>query len=309
MNKYEKDIQELKKDFEKDVLEYTKKFDVANISADKACHKYNDQVNAINGSRQNLYIEICRLYEFLKRFGNVGISITPFEYVTEDSKFVTQKNAVGSLNYYNNDKYTSNFVKTTAITTTAIFVPTMLPAILIGNTLKKRSESKKALQKMKNNYDEMKISWDNDLIKKNQEVQFYNCATEIANLYRAIIEIVRMTINKTIIPELTGIDAFLVADAIKNCIISDMDPGEADILSIDSYKGTAYDMHYIFVKNVFDYYTMIVKFFTEPILTNIVADNKVTIEEEKTFKMKVNQIEQHTKLLEDTSVFGGTINE
>ena len=84
-----------------------------------------------------------------------------------------------------------------------------------------------------------------------------------------------------------------------------MDPCDAEIMTIDISHGTAYDMHYIFVRNVFDYYTMIVKFFTEPILTNIVADNKVTEAEKKDFKTKENQIRQHIQLLETSAVFGG----
>ena len=296
-------MQELKDEFDEAFAEYSAKLDALNYSANAACHKYNDQIHAINSLRQNLQDEIRELYRFLKRFGNVGVSITPFEYVTEDSKFVSQKNASGSLNCDNNHG-TSGFVKAASVAAVA-FAPIALPAIWIGDAWRSRAKSKEAYLNMQVEFENQKIDWEYDLTQKSEEAGFYTAATEIAKLYRGLVATVRTAIRETILPELTGIDAFLVADAIKNCIISDMNPSDAEIMSIDSYKDTAYDMHYIFVRNAFDYYTMIVKFFTEPILTNIVADNQVTPVEKRAFSMKSNQIKKQIKLLEDTAVFGG----
>ena len=303
MNKYEKLMQDLKTEFDEEFAEYSVKRDELYNLANTACHKYNDQIHVINSLRQNLQDEISELYKFLKRFGNIGANITPFEYVTEDSRFVNQTAASGSLNY-DDKKGTSGFMKTAAIAA-VVFAPVALPAIWLGDAWKKRSKSKEAYLTMQSDYEEQKTAWENDLLKKQAEVRFLNAAADIANIYRGLIATVRMAIRETVLPELTGIDAFLVADAIKNCIISNMDPCDAEIMSIDSYKGTAYDMHFVFVKNVFDYYTTIVTFFTEPILTNIIADNEVTAEEKRTFEASVNQLKQQTNLLENTAVFGG----
>ena len=304
MNKYEKMMQELKAEFDKEFSVYSEKLESLNNSANVACHKYNDQIHAINSLRQGLQDEIAELFVFLKRFGNIGTKITPFEYVTEDSKFVNIKTVSGSLDYDQNRNKTSGFVKT-AFVAAAVFAPVALPAIWIGDAWVKRAKSKDAYLTMVSDFEEQKSSWELDLGKKQDETEFYCAATKIAEVYRALIATVRMAIRETILPELIGIDAFLVADAIKNCIISDMNPEDAEVLGIDSYKDTAYDMHYTFVRNAFDYYQTIVKFFTEPILSNIVADNKVTPAEKKAFEMKEYQIKQQTKLLESTAVFEG----
>ena len=262
MNKYEKLISDLKEEFDKEFSEYSDELNDLNYSSNVLCHKYNDQIHVINSLRQNLQDEISELYKFLKRFGNVGVNITPFEYVTEDSKFVNQKTASGSLDLNQNESSRSNFVKTAKVAT-AIIAPITIPALWIDDALHKRSKNKEEYLRLQINFEEQRTEWNYNLSKRHDEIDFFAAATEIANLYRALIATVRSAIKDTIIPELTGIDAFLVADAIKNCIISDMDPCDAEIMNIDIYHGTAYDMHYIFVRNVFDYYTMIVKFFTE----------------------------------------------
>lgn len=142
-----------------------------------------------------------------------------------------------------------------------------------------------------------------DCAKENEK--FFLAAAEIASIYRSLIATVKDSISETILPELTGIDAFLAADAIKNCIISGMDPEDAEVANITEYKGTLFHGHFMFVKNTFDYYTIIAKFFTEPILTNIVEDNKITEEEKESFNKNVEKIEKKNKLLCETAMFGG----
>lgn len=305
MNKYEKMLQELKTEIDESYAQYCEKWENLHNQANAACHKYNDQIHAINSLRQSLQDVINDLCKFLKRFGNIGVNISAFDYVTEDSRFVHQNMASGSVNSApNSGGGSSAFMKTTTLAV-AVVSRVALPAMWIGDAWSKRARSKKEYLAMEVSFEEQKVVWEKSLSDQKDEATFYSTASEIANLYRALIATVRMAIRDTILPELTGIDAFLVADAIKNSIISDMDPQNAEILSIDSYQGTAYDMHYIFIRNAFDYYTTIVKFFTEPVLTNIVADNKVTDAERRAFNMKVSQIKQQTKKLEASAVFGG----
>ena len=305
MNKYEKMIQELIDSYNIDETTYKEKAEELYNQANVTCHKYNDQINTINSLRHGLQDEISDLYKFLVRFGNVDKKITPFHYVTEDSKYVDRKPESPSLknSRYNNTE-TSGFMKTTAIAMAA-FVPVALPALLIGNFWRKRAQSKEMYLLYVEEYEKVKIAWEKSLEIRQTEIQFYKVATEIADKYRALVSTVRNAIRETILPELSGVDAFLVADAIKNSIISGMDPREAEVSSIDTYRGTAYDMHYVFVRNAFDYYTMLVNFFTEPILTKIVEDNEITPDEREMFENERSAIEQQTKLLENTAIFGG----
>lgn len=306
MNKYEKLIKQLQSDFDEEFSAYKEEIDQLNNNAEAMRYKYNDQIHAINSLRQNLQDEIAALYKFLRRFGDFGKKITPFDYVTEDSRHGKGTSINEKGVDHNGDSRSSGFLKTAAIPA-LIFAPTTLPALWAADAISKRSKCKKEYQNLEIDFENRRTEWDKAKQEKRAEAQLYKDATEIANIYRALIGTVRMAIRETILPELTGIDAFLVADAIKNALISDIDPEDAEIASISMYQGTAYDMHYIFVRNACDYYTMIVRFFTEPILTNIMADNKVTSEEQRAFRAKVAQIKDQTKLLEDTSMFGGAV--
>ena len=306
MNKYEKMMQALQNDIDREYSEYYTQGTQLYNRSNEAVHKYNDQINVINSLRQSLNDDILVLYKFLKRFGDVGERISPFDFVTEDSKFVNNNTAGRPTTQRTGQNDTSGFVPKAMLACAAV-APQALPILLCGSALNNRSKSKKEYQTMLCDFETEKTKWEKDLAEAGELVRFYKDATEIANIYRALIASVRLAIRETIIPELTGIDTFLTADAIKNCIISGMDPNEAEIASISLYKGTAYDMHYTFVRNVFDYYTILVAFFTRPILTNIVKDNKVTAEEKNGFNDEVNQIKEQTKLLESSAVFGGAL--
>lgn len=305
MNKYEKMIRELKEGFDREFSNYSNELDQLNDSVQAMCHKYNDQVHAINSLRQNLQDEITALYRFLRRFGDLGKQVTPFDYVTENSRYTKDKASRGSLGC-DNSKGSSGFAKAATISS-IIFAPVALPVVWAADSISKRSKNKKEFQELEMDFQKQCTEWEQTKRERRAEAKLYEEASEIAKLYRALIATVRMAIRETILPELTGIDAFLIADAIKNAIISNMNPDDAEVANISVYQGSAYDMHYVFVRNALDYYTMIVKFFTEPILTNIIADNKVTPEEKTDFHAKVAQIEKQTKLLEDTSMFGGDI--
>lgn len=303
MNKYEKQINELKTQYDNSYNEYVQEIGKAYREAQKHCLSYNDQINRINATKDNLLDGISVLYKFLKKIGTIEKKITPFDYVAESSRFVDKE--IYNSSRFDNDSYsTSEFVKTASVAA-IVAAPAILPAIWVGDVLGKRSKDKKELSRMTIEYEEEKDKWDNAIKDKKSEADFYKDAAQIAFLYQSLILTVRQAIKETILPELVGIDAFLVADAIKNSIISDMDPNDAEISKIDLYKGTIYDCHYTFVMNAFDYYNTIVKIFTTPILTNIVSDDRVTDEEKRDFESKCKLIENKTQELTQIAVFGG----
>lgn len=303
MNKYEKQINELKNEYDEAYNEYTKEIGKAYREAQTHCLKYNDQINRINATKDNLLEGISVLHKFLRRIGTIDKNITPFDYVAESSRFVDKE--VLNSSRFDNERYsTSAFVKTASVAA-IVTAPAILPAIWVGDTFVKRSKDKKELTRMTIELEEERNKWEKEVEDKKGEAEFYKDAAQIAFLYQSLILTVRQAIKETILPELIGIEAFLTAEAIKNSIISDMNPNEAEIPHIDLYKDTVYDCHYTFVMNAFDYYNTIVKIFTTPILTNIVSDNRVTDEEKRDFEQKCKMIEAKTHGLAQETVFGG----
>ena len=132
-------------------------------------------------------------------------------------------------------------------------------------------------------------------------------AVQIADLYRSLIASIRDIISDKIIPELNGILAFLYADAIKNCIINNEEPSNARIGNISEYIGTPYESHYQFIKNTFDYYILISKFFTEPVLTNLLKEKTISESELEIYVKRINEINNQRQKLLEGCLIGGEI--
>lgn len=344
MNKYEIQQKELTSKWDDEKKKYYAEANQIHSVAMQHCNQFNSYVTIINVERHLMRKEISTLYKFLKTFGDVGIKLTPFDYVAEDWLFT---GAYSGKNDNNNNvkKRRANSLDFSAMTfagasiagaasagataVTSMFgistmagyasiaagaagmaipllVPVALPAYLLTE-FKKKSNDKENFKNMQIEYEEDCVRWKKDIEKMKDEVSFFATAVQIADMYRILIATVRDTITEKIIPELNGILAFLYADAIKNCIISNEDPDSARIANIAEYRGTPYEKHYIFVKNVFDYYVLISKFFTEPILSNMLQKHKISEFEYERFKKKLKDIgEQQLKIM-DNSILGGEL--
>ena len=62
-------------------------------------------------------------------------------------------------------------------------------------------------------------------------------------------------------------------------------------------------MHFVFVKNAVDYYTLIVTLFTKQILTKMFEDNELTEEEKSEFEEQIKRIENKKEFLVKNSCF------
>ena len=186
-----------------------------------------------------------------------------------------------------------------------VFAPIALPAYMLVSGIKKKANSKEELMKNKQDYEQDRIRWKNDIAKAKDEVAFFATSVDIADMYRVLVATVRDTIAEKIIPELNGILAFLYADAIKNCIINNEDPSIVRIGSIAEYRGTPYEGHYTFIRNVFDYYSLITTFFAEPVLSNLLQKRKVSESELKHFQQKIRNIGEQQLRLTDGVILGG----
>ena len=244
---------------------------------------YNSEVTIINNERLSMRMEIQRLYNFLKAVGgSMGARITPFDFEKEAP-------------VYNEDIVLIEKLEKPELENWHYFDGVVRMSFVKGH-------NKAIIKDFEKEVQEQKIKYTYDLTKRDQKIEFVKDAEVIAKLYRDIVVIVRDTIRDKIIPEMGLIKSFLYADAIREKI---MDGGKLDnirIYSIEEYQGTAQDKHYQFIKNTVDFYNLIVKFFKEKILTQIIKDQKITPEEKSGLKKQIQLIEEHITLLEKEKV-------
>ena len=292
-NKYEKKIEELQKKVLEEEKKYEAEAEAIDLQIRKNMRDYDAQIGVINPLRHELRVEIRRLYDFLKGLGNIGKAINVFDFTVED----LAANDGGRLMQINKEDYSK---------------PERKPGhpsnpFGIRKAIKyfsQRSKDKKAYFEMENLLESTKCNLANDIAKRTDRKNFYSTAAKIADTYRCTLAMVKDAIDLTIIPELSGIEAFLSAAAIKDCIISNQDPRLAMPAKIDEFEGTLFDCHYIFVKNCVDFYTLIVNFFTKTVLTNIVGDEEITKQEQETFDDNVKKISEASKHLKSLVKFG-----
>lgn len=349
MNKYELQIEELKAKWDYEGKKYTAEVQQINNVAMQYCNQFNSQITIVNVERHLMRREITTLYKFLKPFGNIGIKLNPFDFVTEDWLFPSahiEKRTNEKSNHNVKDYYTgnhlyninSNAVKDTgtaflgadhiaaastlgtsvatgyvAAGTAAVgmalpvFAPIALPAYWVIKDLKKKSDLKDELLTLEKEFQKERAKWKKTLDEMSDEVSFFMSAVQIANMYRGLVAVVRDTIADKILPELNGIMAFLYADAIKNCIINNEEPATATIGNISEYRGTPYESHYLFIKNVFNYYKLITTFFTRPILTELIEKRAVSEKEFEEIQTEIEKIEIYHQNLMKECIIGGDL--
>ena len=344
MNKYDIELEELKIEWDAENKKYAAEAQQINNMAMQFCNKFNSQITIVNVERHLMRKEISALYKFLKQFGDVGEKLTPFDFVVEDwlfpganttqnigsSKQGTSRNpldfsakgvasvatagaTVMGVSAASGLLGVSTLAGSASIAASAatvgmalpVFAPIALPAYMLVSGLKKKADSKEELMKNRQAYEQDCIRWKNDIAKAKDEVSFFATSVEIADMYRVLVATVRDTIAEKIIPELNGILAFLYADAIKNCIINNEDPSAVRIGSIAEYRGTPYEGHYTFIRNVFDYYSLITTFFAEPVLSNLLQKRKVSESDLKRFEKKIKNIGEQQLKLTDGVILGG----
>lgn len=323
---YKKETEALQKQWRDSIKEKDTELFGLRQKAENAANQYNPRIAAINSERARLFDEIRELYNFLKSFGDIGKPITPFDFAVEDfmwpkvgsfdppqhnSPYMQQDNSDNSGGILGKVVSTGS---TVAVISTAMFFPIATPAALLGKGLINEVSGHGFFTKKADKEKYQNVVWEceKDLCaraKRNDdaatEVNFFEAARDIAEIYLHTIMGIKSLIDDTILPELDGITAFLYADAVKNCIIEGEDPRRAEPGSITEYEGTAYDAHYVFVQNAFDYYIIITKFFSDRIMGSIFADHLVTVDELDELHNRVNEIESRQKLLQSSTVFGG----
>jgi len=312
---YKKKIEEEQQLWEIDLQEYNKEIAAIKIRIEKACYVYNQEIATINSERSSLKELINKLYHFLKEFGEIGSKITPFDFVNEswqklDVDAIVNPETVPEASKKGNEdiyKYAAvgAIASTTVLTTISAMltpIPLAAPALLFPALF--GGVGKKDYLDYKLKHDEALEEYDNNKEKLNDFCKGIELAARIAKLYYGVIATVKEAITETVIPELSGIRAFLYASSIANKVAEEKELTLGiEPIDIMEIQGTRYNEHYLFMKNTVDYYTLIVEIFTKQVLTKMLEDNKITEEEKKEFEKQIKQIENKQKCLCDNALF------
>lgn len=337
MSDLSEEIKKIQDKWTNDYNKYVEIIEQSNNIIAQQSNKFNSLITVINVERHLMRREINSLYRFLKQFGNIGEKITLFDYTAEDWLFSDSKETIDSKNNKESSFLTTSSVEkivnnalmsnavimagsqiaslgissTSILTFAPIISPiTSLVAPVLGigglalNRLKK-SQDKKELAKIQNDYQNEKIRIDRDIREARARTAHISNLVEIADLYRVTIAIIRDTISDTIIPEMNGIQSFIYADSLKNCIINGDNPYDFQIAKISEYKDTAYDCHYTFIKNAFNFYKLTTEIFKEPILSKLCETEQITEKEYKVNELRLDSLRIACGKIKSISTFGG----
>ena len=223
--------------------------------------KYNGLINTLNSQRVALKDEIRNMYDFLHRLGNIGKELTIFDYKQEDPAPVLSASIKPEIN---------------------------APDCKKG--LFKRKKNNIALLNYNAEILRIEQKYVSDISAKRLSIRYLEIATNIARIYFETVVYIRDFIKTKIVPELSFIYSSLIADGVLNEVVSGGDASRARISDISEYKDTNKDIHYRFVQNVHDFYQISTAFFKKTILTNFLADKRISVEEKESFKKSVEQI-------------------
>ena len=106
-----------------------------------------------------------------------------------------------------------------------------------------------------------------------------------------------------IMPELEVVEALLQSITLKNEVVVG---NELESLTFNTdlrmLKGTIYEKHYHFVRNVFMFYVISCKIFDTPVLTNLLNGNTSSSDQRELNKQKVLLLDQEV-LINDSLMF------
>lgn len=270
----EKRYAEVCAEYEKKYKEYQKSANEKQKKYAELRENYNAEIAIINNERISMRIEIQKLYVFLKSIGgSMGERVTPFDFEKEAPVYNANIPFVDKLPKLEIENW--HFIDGPIRIS---FVKGHNKSLIEDFALKSANEG---------------LKYQNDYIKRDQMIRFVEDACEIAKIYRQIVVTVRDSIRDKIIPEMNLVKSFLYADTIRERILDRDNLENIKPYSIEEYQGTRQDVHYQFVKNTVDFYNLIVKFFSEKILTQIIEDQQVTQAEKHNFKTQVDAVKKH----------------
>ena len=281
-----KDLENLKNEADQEYEGYKRQ--VAEIVEEMEIHlgKLNAMIATINGERHSLRDEIYALYDFLSNFNGCVEKLTPFDFNVETQKGIGMLSVASGMAYTNAEgNPAEKFGEVAAVAAVPIF-----PVIAVPMLLFERNKAKKKLERRNIRLNEKRAEWSKDIHDKESYRNFCGQAVKIADIYRACIAFVKDAIKKLILPELQAVRCFFYADAMKENVLYDKETSAVRTNPVQAYKDTPYHKHYLFVQNTFDFYVIIGRFFTKTYLTDILADETVSVEAEGELKKGIEEI-------------------
>lgn len=271
MNK--NDWEELVKKYDDDYNNYVNELEKQKQMLYTYRDLYNNLVSLINAERVAMRYEINDLYSFLKNVGgNIGKNIDIFEFDNEDFAPVFIQSIVLQLEKpVLKDEFGIFNINIKGMQNSAENKDKKLDFQVAVD--KQRMEYTKSLQQIKN------------------EIKYLTDIVKIAEIYRNTIIMVKDCIRYRVIPEADLIESFLYADAIRESIVENNEISSLIVpCDFNEYRGSIYDLHVRFIENAFDFYKLCTSFFKNKVLTNIIADKKVSHEEKDLFMKQVESI-------------------
>jgi len=256
------DIDKLQKKAERLISEFEEETSHVINRINQKVDEFNSYIHLINGIRHDdIGPLIKQLFLFLNRIGNVENQSTPFDLKLEST----------SREVHITDNISSEYLS--LIKKLEEEKNKWLNGSILKLYMDRKSNKEKILEGEKD-IAQLDLALMHEKNKLNQKHKQIEEAIRVSDIYRVCVQTVIENIKGSIIPELAAVKAFLLAENIKNSIIASNKVHTVELEPISMMANTIYHRHYMFIQNVFLYYTIIVEFFKKPILTNILEDDK-----------------------------------
>ena len=121
----------------------------------------------------------------------------------------------------------------------------------------------------------------------------------LAKLYRDIIVMIKESLEQVVLPELTAVRAFLIAENVKNSLNNKEKEFQPVPESVILIANSNYQKHYLFVKSVFGYYTTLIDLCETPILSAFEHEKELTQKEIKHFMEQKDRLNQQYRQLQE----------
>lgn len=285
-------LSDLEKKWHISYSEYCTKVNSIENNIDNVLKKIDSYINLINVLKLTMNKSAIEIHDSLNSFDDKN-SI-PYQ------KDLVQENAIAHhrqapISTKNELKY---FNPKTTINISDKKEKAIKPTRIYNGEKRKKGELPLYIEKW---CEEEKIAQDNDINKRNEQLNTYNLYLEITNLYYNVLYQLNDTIENVIIEELRGIKAFLYAQGIMEAVLSGELPSMSRPAKISRFqRSNAYKRYFLFVKNTVDFYTLLISIYQNDYLTRLFNrgdKNLVTAD--------FNKFSTPIENLKKTSSFGG----
>ncbi len=298
---------------------YQEEYDQMIVEINKSYASYNNDISVLNSRRSGLYGTIKKLSDFLIKFGNIT-KITPFDGKNEDiispiSGYDDLKVEESEISIHGKEDLKKNSAAgKTADAVLTLLVPEIGLPVAAIKTIKRNRDNKKMIEDdirtIEGNIWEYAKVIDHLLHHKDIGLKKIKEARNIIRIYQGCIDETKELIETKIFPEFDAVCCFLMAEsAVETIICQDEDEIKTELynkkLDIKSLKTSSNPQHkkfYNFFENTVAYYDLICGFYTKTVISDMMKDMEITLDERRAFNKQKQSIKASAKKLEDSIV-------